>query len=204
MKYKLALLFAAYLLLPTWYAILPEHGGLLALFGGQVCAQEVQNEDKPEKVGFWDQLRVEFSKKQDQDCSILDKKFASDTLLVYPGAYIDSRQYKLGRYLMAYRARAIICVAGIFLSVFIIGGLVGALFDWRVRKIFFQNKTLRLIYSMAALSVLLWIYAFYSYVAENPLLDGNHLFALGVGLTLVWGTPRVVGYFFEKWTKNLP
>ena len=49
MKHKLVFLFALYLMLPLWYTILPEQDGLLALFGGQVCAQEVQNEDKPAK-----------------------------------------------------------------------------------------------------------------------------------------------------------
>lgn len=161
MKYKLALVFALYLMLPAWYTILPEQGGLLALFGDQVCAQEMQNEDKPEKASFWDQLRAELFKKQDQDNNMLDKKLASDTLLVHSDAYVERRQYKFDWSVMA--DRSIIGVAGIFLAVFIIGGLVVALFDWRVRKVFFQNKTLRLIYSMAAIAVLLSIYAFYLY-----------------------------------------
>lgn len=67
MKYKLALLFVVYLLLPAWYAMMPEQDWLLALFGSKVFAQTEQNENEREKIGFWDQLKAVFSKKQDQD-----------------------------------------------------------------------------------------------------------------------------------------
>jgi spore germination protein YaaH len=134
--------------------------------------------------------------------NLIEKKLASDTLLVYSGSYIESRQYKLGKSLMAYRS--IIGVAGIFLVVFIVGGLVVALFDWRVREVFFQNKTLRLLYSLAAIAVLLSIFAFYLFVRGKPLLDENNLFGLGIGLAAGVCIAYGVGYYYDKWTKNLP
>lgn len=156
-------------------------------------------EEKLAGVGIW---ALGYDNSHPELWKMLDKKFAPDTLLVYSDAYIESRQYKLGRSLMAYRS--IIGVAGIFLAVFIVGGLVVALFDWRVREVFFQNKTLRLLYSLAAAGVLLFVFAFYLFVNEKPLLDSNNLFGLGIGLTAGICIAYGVGYFYDKWTDNLP
>lgn len=134
--------------------------------------------------------------------NMLDKKFAADSLLVYSESFIESKQYKLGKSLMAYRS--VIGIAGIFLAVFIISGLVVALFDWRVREVFFQNKTLRLLYSLAAAGIVLFVFAFYLFVREQPLLDSNNLFGVGIGLTAGICIAFVVRYFYEKWAKNLP
>lgn len=134
--------------------------------------------------------------------NMIRDKYASDTNLVYQEPYIESRYYNLSRSLMEYRS--LIAVAGIFVVVFLLLGLVVALFDWRVREVFFQNKTLRLLYALAGISVLLSVYAFYLYVNEKPLFDENNLLALGIGLVLGVCATLYISHLFEKNRKSLP
>ena len=150
-------------------------------------------------IGIW---ALGFDNGHEDFWNLIQKKLVSDTSLVYTESYIESRHFKLGKSVMKYRS--LIAVAGIFIVVFLVGGLVVALMDWRVREVFFQHKTLRLLYSLAAIAVLLSIYAFYLYVTGKPLLNNSNLFALGIGLTLGVGIALVVRYFHEKWTKSLP
>lgn len=49
----------------------------------------------------------------------------------------------------------LLIVTGLFMAGFFLLGLIMALFDWRVREVFFQNKTLRLIYLISGGSILM-------------------------------------------------
>lgn len=49
----------------------------------------------------------------------------------------------------------LLIVTGLFMAGFFLLGLIVALFDWRVREVFFQNKTLRLIYLISGGSILM-------------------------------------------------
>lgn len=150
-------------------------------------------------VGIW-ALGYDYGNEDMWD--LIKKTMVADSVLVYGEPYLESRQFKLGRSLWIYRS--LVAVAGIFLVVFIISGLVVALFDWRVREVFFYNKTLRLLYSFAAIAVILSIFAFYLFVTEKPVLNNQNLFGLGIGLCLGVGIALVIGFFHQKWTDSLP
>lgn len=49
----------------------------------------------------------------------------------------------------------LLVVSGLFMAGFLLLGLLVALFDWRVREVFFQNKTLRLLYLITGGSMLM-------------------------------------------------
>lgn len=134
--------------------------------------------------------------------NLIETKYASDTALVYREPYIESRYFHLTRSLMEYRS--LVAVAGIFIVVFLLAGLVVSLFDWRVREVFFQHRTLRLLYALGGIGILLSVFAFYLYVRGKPLLDSNGLLALGLGLTLGVCLTLLISYRYERNLKKLP
>lgn len=134
--------------------------------------------------------------------NLIDTMYGADTMLVYREPYMESRYFNLARSVMEYRS--LIAIAGIFIVVFLVAGLFVALFDWRVREVFFQNKTLRLLYALAGAAILLSVYAFYLYVRGKPLFDDNNLLALGVGLVAGVCIAVLVSYIYDKKMKSLP
>lgn len=150
-------------------------------------------------IGIW---ALGYDNGYPQLWELLEKKFASDTFLTYQGAYMEHKYYNLPRSLSAYRV--LVAVAGIFLAVFVLAGLVIALFDWRVREVFFMNRTLRLLYTTGAAGILLCVYAFYLFVTGQPVVSNEHFPTLTAGLVLGIGLAMTVGYFFEKHRQSLP
>ena len=134
--------------------------------------------------------------------NLIAAKYAADTLLVYKDPYLETRYFRLSRSLAEYRS--LIAVSGIFIVVFLMVGMVLALFDWRVRDVFFRNKTLRFLYAIGGIAILLCVYAFYLYASDRPLFDGNNLWALGVGLTLGVCLTFYINHRYEKSRKDLP
>lgn len=156
-------------------------------------------EQKLGGIGIW---ALGFDNKYPELWNLLSAKYAADTLLVYNGTHIESKYYNLPASLMAYRV--LIAIAGIFLVVFLMAGLLIALFDWRVREVFFQNKTLRLLYISGAAAILLSVYAFYLFVTQQQVLENRNLPALVVGLTLGICLTLGVNHFYEKKRNSLP
>lgn len=156
-------------------------------------------EQKLAGIGIW---ALGFDNKYPELWNLLSDKYASDTLLVYNGANIESKYYSLPGSLMAYRV--LIAIAGIFLVVFLVAGLVIALFDWRVRLVFFQNKTLRMVYVLGAAGILPSVYAFYLFVTEQGVLDNRNLPAMTLGVTMGTLLTLTIHYFYEKKRNRLP
>ncbi len=156
-------------------------------------------EEKLAGVGIW---ALGYDNGYDELWQLIEEKYGADTLVTYKDAYIETKYFQLSRSVVEYRS--LLAVAGIFIVAFLLLGLVIALFDWRVRDVFFQNKTLRLLYALAGIAILLFVYAFYLYVTGKPLLERGNLFTLGLGL--VGGTcfTLVVIHYFEKNRLNMP
>lgn len=129
-------------------------------------------------------------------------RYAADTLLAYKDVYLEEKYFRLSNSLADYRA--LVMVAGIFLVVFLLAGLVVALFDWRVREVFFQHKTLRLLYLLGGIAILSAVGAFYMYVRHKPLFDQGNWFPLGLGMLFGVGLTLYVSHEFEKKRKNMP
>lgn len=134
--------------------------------------------------------------------NLIAAKYASDTLLVYRDPLLDSRYFRLSKALLEYRS--LLVVAGVFILVFLVAGLVIALFDWRVREVFFQNKTLRLLYTLSGFAIPLCIYAFYLYVSGHALPGSDKLPALAFGLFMGVCLTLYINHFFEKNRRILP
>lgn len=134
--------------------------------------------------------------------NLIEKTYAADTVLVYKDAYLEQKVFKLPRSLAQYRS--LIAVAGIFIVVFLFAGLMIALFDWRVREVFFQHKTLRLLYAVSAVAILFSVYAFYLYVTGKHFLNDKNLPSLGLGLIIGAAIALLVGYWFDRRRMQLP
>lgn len=134
--------------------------------------------------------------------NLIEKTYAADTVLVYKDPYLEQRIFRLPRSLIQYRS--LIAVAGIFIVVFLFAGLVVALFDWRVREVFFKNKTLRLMYAVGGVAVLFAVYAFYLYVTEQSFRSNEHLPSLAIGLVAGAAVTLLIGYWFDKKRTQLP
>lgn len=93
--------------------------------------------------------------------ALIENKFApvNDTLV-----YFNPQQesFKLVSAIMNYGD--LIGVSALFIFVFLAIGFVLALFDWRVREVFFEQKTLRLLYIVAAFALLLAGLSIYLYL----------------------------------------
>ena len=100
--------------------------------------------------------------------------------------------------------RTLFAVAGIFIVIFLLAGLVVALFDWRVRDVFFQNKTLRLLYLLGGITVLISTYAFFIYITGETLLKGNSMLAWGAGLLVGVGMTLYLSHRYQKYLDELP
>lgn len=134
--------------------------------------------------------------------NLIATKYASDTLLVYKDVYLESKYFRLSKSLMEYRS--LMAVSGIFIVLFLMAGLVIAMFDWRVREVFFQNKTLRLLYALSGFAIPLCIYAFYIYIGGHSIPKASNLPALGAGLLLGVCLTLYINHFFEKNRRMLP
>ena len=71
--------------------------------------------------------------------NLIADRFDADTLLAHKDVYLEEKYFRLSNSVADYWP--LLLVAGIFLVVFLLAGLVVALFDWPVRGVFFQNKT---------------------------------------------------------------
>lgn len=150
-------------------------------------------------IGIW---ALGYDNGHEELWSLIQKTYAADTVLVYKDPYLEQKLFKLPRSLVAYRT--LIAVAGIFIVVFLFAGLVVALFDWRVREVFFKNKTLRLLYAVSAIAILFGVYAFYLYVTERSFLDNDSLPSLGIGLFVGVAVTLLVNYWFDRKRTELP
>jgi spore germination protein len=150
-------------------------------------------------VGIW---ALGYDNGRTELWSLIANKFAADTTLVYSEPIIESRYYNLSRSLLEFRP--LIAIAGIFMVVFLLAGLIVALFDWKVREVFYQNKTLRLLYSFAGIGIVLSVFAFYLYANGKPVLENNNMLALGIGLTLGVCLTLYISNRYQKSIDKLP
>ena len=133
---------------------------------------------------------------------LLADRYAADTLLTYKDVYLEEKHFRLSNTLAEYHA--LVIVAGIFLVVFLFAGLVVALFDWRVREVFFQNKTMRLLYLLGGIAILLSLGSFYMYMRQKTLFDGGSWYPLGLGILFGVCLTLYVNHVFEKKRRDMP
>ncbi len=99
-------------------------------------------------VGIW---ALGYDRPGTELWSLLHRKFASpgDTLV-----YSDPDRTWLSAGTGVYSYRHPILITLLFVFLLLISGFVAALFDWRVRDVFFRNATLRHLYIAAAVTLL--------------------------------------------------
>lgn len=133
---------------------------------------------------------------------LLETKYASDTLITYRDPYLNSRVFNLADTLYEYKT--LVTIAAIFLILFVALGLIASLYDWRVREVFFSNKTLRMIYILASFAVLLGLLIFISYVNEKPLISSESILPLLLGLLGGGVLTVLISRWFNRHRKQLP
>lgn len=150
-------------------------------------------------VGLW---ALGYDNGYDELWNMIDAKYASDTVLTYSEPILETKYYRISNSLAAYKS--LIAVTGIFLVIFLMAGLIIALFDWRVREIFFSNKTLRLMYALAGVGILFSVIAFSLYISGIDIWAFTHEWSVGIGILIGIAITLAVVYFFEKHRKTLP
>jgi spore germination protein len=133
---------------------------------------------------------------------LIENRYAADTLFAYKDLYLEEKHFKLSNSLADYSA--IVVVGGIFLVVFLLLGLVVALFDWRVREVFFQHKTLRLLYAFGGIAIVSAMGSFYMYVRHQTMFNRGSWFPLFIGIILGVIMAIYVSDRFEKKRNSMP
>lgn len=96
----------------------------------------------------------------------------------------------------------LLIVTGLFMAGFFLLGLIVALFDWRVREVFFQNKTLRLVYLISGGSILMLTGA--AIVINNGSGATSQTIMLMTGVIIGVLLTSFVFRMFEKNRSNRP
>ncbi|MEY4202781.1 MAG: hypothetical protein RL013_484, partial [Bacteroidota bacterium] len=98
----------------------------------------------------------------------------------------------------------LIVVSGIFMAGFFLLGLLIALFDWRVREVFFRNKTLRLLYIIVGGSVLLLTGSAIIISRGIESDTAGQISLLGAGIIIGALASAILFLNFEKNRANMP
>jgi spore germination protein YaaH len=129
-------------------------------------------------------------------------QYGQDSIAVYKEPFIESRYFHLSKSLAQYKS--LIAVSGIFLVAFILLGLVVALFDWRVREVFFQQKTLRLLYALGGAGILLSVASFYLFSTEKLVFEKGYFWYLFIGIILGAFIAALAAWWFDKKRSKTP
>lgn len=117
---------------------------------------------------------------------LIDDKFApvNDTLVYYQ---VNPQELNLPALIMQYRNP--IAITGLFVFIFLALGFVVAIFDWRVRAVFFKQRTLRLLYIAAAFAVISAAFSILLYLQPRLMeqFSTGTLITLSLVLGLVLG-----------------
>jgi spore germination protein YaaH len=151
-------------------------------------------------VGIW---ALGYDNKHLELWSLIDEVFTRDHI----SAYQTPSREELSVLQLLVKYKLVLMVAGIFLFIFLAIGFVAALFDWRVREVFFSNKTLRILYIVGGFTVLLVAYIAGSHetgglFASTTPIQKMLLFVLGLGLGVI--VSMLVVHFFERSRQRLP
>lgn len=133
---------------------------------------------------------------------LIEKKYAADTIVTFHGPYLDRRFFSLADTL--YNYQTLVVVAAVFVVLFVVLGLIASLYDWRVREVFFSNKTLRAIYILASFAVVLGVLFFVSYVSGKPIFSGDNMLFLLLGLLGGGLLTVLIGRWFNRKRSQLP
>lgn len=120
----------------------------------------------------------------------------------YTQPQINAWFFQLATTLFTYRH--IFILLAILLTTAFLLGLAVAIFDYRVRDIFFNNRTLRVIYAVASISTLFCLYYILLFVSQYKDNSWLKLYPFVVGLALGGVATMVVYHFFNKNRSNLP
>lgn len=136
---------------------------------------------------------------------LIDEKFApvNDTLVYYePSRAAWNLPVKLIKYSDA------IGISGLFIFTFLAIGFIVALFDWRVRDVFFREKTLRLLYIVASFALVSATLAVVLFL-RTDLIDAFGagtlaMITLSIGLVLGALLVRLISRWFAAGRKMTP
>ena len=131
-------------------------------------------------VGIW---ALGYDNKHLELWSLIDSVFTTANI----GKYQHPGGTRLSVIELLVKYKLVLVVAGIFLLGFLAIGFVAALFDWRVREVFFTNKTLRLLYIIGGFTLIIAVFVAGSsetdgLFASNTSVRKAILFVLGLGL----------------------
>jgi len=98
----------------------------------------------------------------------------------------------------------LLIVSGIFMTGFLLIGLVVALFDWRVREVFFLNRTLRFVYLICGGSILMLTGT--AVIMGEGIASGtaSQIALLATGIIIGMISTAILFRNFEKNRSNIP
>lgn len=136
--------------------------------------------------------------------ALLDDKFApiNDTLVYYQ----PQEAFNLPLTLLTYRNP--IAITALFLFCFLTIGFVWALFDWRVREVFFENKTLRILYIAIAFTIIAMAFTIFLFLQPDVLSQFGTapllIISLIIGLLIGAWSVKKISTLFEAARNKVP
>ncbi len=153
-------------------------------------------------VGIW---ALGYDLPQPELWGLIGEKFAaaSDTFVYHRPTYsIWNVPQTLHKY------SDLFGLSGLFVFAFLAIGFLVALFDWRVREVFFKNKTLRLLYIVASFALVTATLAVVLFLQSDLITDfgPGWLALLTLVIGLVSGTLliRVISRWFDRRREGVP
>jgi len=106
-------------------------------------------------VGIW---ALGYDNNQVDLWQLLESRFTPGSI----EAYRTPPRAGFSLFRLLFKYRYVLLVSALFIAGFLLIGFIAALFDWRVREVFFSNKTLRLLYIVGGALVLFALFFFTS------------------------------------------
>jgi spore germination protein YaaH len=133
---------------------------------------------------------------------MIARRYGRDSVAVYRDPLVESRYFNLSRSLSDYKS--LVVVTGLFMLCFVLLGLVVSLFDWRVREVFFRHKTLRLLYALGGVGILLSVGVFYLFTTDQLLFREGNVWYLGLGILLGAVVAVFFAWYYDKQKSHTP
>ncbi|MEM9820741.1 MAG: glycosyl hydrolase family 18 protein [Bacteroidota bacterium] len=132
----------------------------------------------------------------------IDQSFSTrDSLGHFAFVPPETLAFSTAKFLNKYRTVAL--VAALFLFVFIVLGFIIALFNWKVRAVFFANYTYRLIYIIGSFICFVGLLAFYDFEWSEISVD-DLLMVTAFGLLIGSGLTYFVVKRYQAYRERLP
>ncbi len=149
-------------------------------------------------IGIW---ALGYDNRHPEMWRLIDRSFSPTGV-----AYFESRPQRFPVLMFLQRYKNLVLVTGVFLLLFLGLGLVSALFNDKVREVFFEQRSLRILYigGMAVMGVGLYLFLLFVNRDFGTAFLGYGAGPLMAGLVIGAGATLLVNHLWETRRSRLP